>query len=95
MHTTVTQDQIETYQRDGCLVLGDFLTPEELEEIGAAVATAAGQMSNRRLAGEGPKDLVQDKPHDDKVLFQRLNLWKINGTIKKFFLDPALGEMLC
>ncbi|MFQ5631481.1 MAG: phytanoyl-CoA dioxygenase family protein, partial [bacterium] len=31
----------------------------------------------------------------DRVFLQRLNLWKINDTIKKYFLNPDLGEMLC
>ncbi len=36
MYTEVTQEQVDTYQRDGCLILGDFLTPAELEWMRAA-----------------------------------------------------------
>ena len=35
--------------------------------------------------------LVEADSYYDKVFLQRLNLWKINDTIKRFFLNPALG----
>ena len=38
MNTDITQEQIEAYQAQGCLVLPDFLTPGELEELRAAVS---------------------------------------------------------
>ena len=30
-----------------------------------------------------------------KVFTQRLNLWKINDTMKSFMLNPELGKMMC
>ncbi|NUM74334.1 phytanoyl-CoA dioxygenase family protein [candidate division KSB1 bacterium] len=95
MNTRVTPEQIQAYQRDGYLILENFLTPAEVEEIIAAVSEAVNQMGKQKVAGEGNKDLVEGESFYDKVFVQRLNLWKINPTIKKYFLSPELGEMLC
>ncbi len=95
MNTKVTQDQIDTYQRDGCLILEEFLTDDELNEMRAAVTEAVSKMGKEKVAGEGNKELVEGDTYYDRVFLQRLNLWKINDTIKKYFLNPELGEMLC
>ena len=31
----------------------------------------------------------------DKVFTQRLNLWKLDDTVRRYVTDPALGRMLC
>lgn len=95
MKTHVTQEQIEAYQRDGCIILKEFITHEEVEEIIAAVEQSVAQMGKQKVAGAGNKELVEGETYYDRVFLQRLNLWKINDTIKKYFLSPALGEMLC
>ena len=35
------------------------------------------------------------KPFNQRVFLQRVNLWKINDTVKRYFLNPELGKMLC
>jgi ectoine hydroxylase-related dioxygenase (phytanoyl-CoA dioxygenase family) len=95
MNTKLTQKQIDDYQRDGCLVFESFLTSEEVNELRAAVAETVPQMGKQKIAGEGNKELAEGDTYYDRVFLQRLNLWKLNDTIKKYFLHPALGEMLC
>ncbi|MDZ7269503.1 MAG: phytanoyl-CoA dioxygenase family protein [candidate division KSB1 bacterium] len=95
MNTHVTAEQIAFYQDNGFLILENFLSPQEVEEIIAAVSEAVRQMGRQKVAGEGNKDLVEGESFYDKVFVQRLNLWKINPTIKKYFLSPELGRMLC
>jgi ectoine hydroxylase-related dioxygenase (phytanoyl-CoA dioxygenase family) len=95
MNTDVTPGQIEFYQRNGFLVLADFLTSAELEAMRAAVTESVSRMGRQKIAGEGNVNLVEGDGFYDRVFLQRLNLWKINDTIRKFFLNPALGEMLC
>lgn len=95
MNTQVTPEQVAAYQRDGCLILPNFLSQTEVKEIIAAVEESVAQMGKQKVAGEGNKDLVEGETYYDRVFLQRLNLWKINPTIKKYFLDPSLGEMLC
>ncbi|MEI6337351.1 MAG: hypothetical protein WCQ57_02055 [Verrucomicrobiota bacterium] len=49
-------------------------------------------MGKRKIAGVGA-DRVEGDSYYDKVFTQRLNLWKINDTVRKFMLDP--GRFLC
>lgn len=95
MNTNVTQAQIDAYQRDGCIILEDFLSPDELNEMRTAVSEGVSQMGKQKVAGAGNAELVEGDTYYDRVFLQRLNLWKINDTIKKYFLNPYLGEMLC
>jgi ectoine hydroxylase-related dioxygenase (phytanoyl-CoA dioxygenase family) len=95
MNTNITREQIESFRRDGFLILKDFLTQDEVQEIVTAVEDSVAQMGRQKIAGEGNKELVEGDTYYDRVFLQRLNLWKINPAIKKYFLNPALGEMLC
>ena len=39
--------------------------------------------------------MVDADDYYDRVFKQRLNLWRINDTVKRYMLNPALGKMLC
>ena len=98
MKTAVTFQQIEAYQREGWLIIEDFLTLDELQEMCAAVDEAVAQMGRNRIAGggKGNKALAKgESEYYDRVFLQRVNLWKIDGTIKKYFLSAKLGKILC
>lgn len=95
MNTHLTQDQIDRYQRDGCLVFEEFLSEDELHEMKAAVSEGVEMMGKQKVAGDGNVEMVEEDSYYDRVFLQRLNLWKINDTIKKYFLDAELGKMLC
>ena len=95
MNTNLIQEQIDTYQRNGCLILDEFLTEGELNEMRAAVTEGVAQMGKQKVAGDGNIEMVEEDTYYDRVFLQRLNLWKINETIKRYFLNPQLGEMLC
>ena len=96
MKTALTPRQIEDYRREGWLIIEDFLAAAELEEMGAAVEAGVARMGRRKLAGAGSREIVDGKnPYYDRVFLQRVNLWRVNDTIKRYFLSPGLGEMLC
>ncbi len=95
MNTNLTQEQIDTYQRDGYLIFEEFLPDDELNEMRTAVTEGVSKMGRQKIAGDGNKELVEGDTYYDRVFLQRLNLWKINDVIKKYFLNPKLGEMLC
>jgi len=95
MYTDITQSQIEQYQLDGCLIFDKFLTPIELEEIRDSVTITVEKMGKEKIAGLSDTEVVEGDSYYDQVFLQKLNLWKINKTIKKYFLNPKLGEMLC
>lgn len=94
MKTEVSKEQIEAYQRDGFMVQREFLSPDEVREMKAAVLEAVEELGRRKVAGRPPEDdwLAGDDFYDH-VFTQRLNLWLINDTIRKYMLDPALGRM--
>ncbi len=51
-------------------------------------------MGKQKIAG-AEKTWKEGDSYYDKVFTQRLNLWKINDTVKRYMLSPALGETLC
>ena len=99
MNTDLTRQQVESYQRDGFLVIDGFLSPDELNELRGAVTESVDEMAKlggQRIAGEGNKKFADGKDdYYSRVFLQRLNLWKINSTIKEYFLNSAIGEMMC
>jgi len=71
-----------------------MLSPAEVEALKRAVLEAIGTMGNRRVAGGGAP-LEQGDSYYDKAFTQRQNLWRISDTVKRYMLDPQLGETLC
>jgi phytanoyl-CoA hydroxylase len=94
MKTTLTSQQIETYRRDGFVAHPGFLSPDEVAELKAAVLETVASMGKRKIAGDTHNWEAGDSFYD-KVFTQRLNLWRVNPTIKRYMLNPALGQMLC
>lgn len=94
MNTTLCQEQIEAYRRDGFVAHPGLLEVEEVGELKSAVLEAIGTMGNRKVAGGGAA-LEEGDSYYDKVFTQRLNLWRISETVKRYMLNPKLGEMLC
>jgi phytanoyl-CoA hydroxylase len=95
MKTTLTDSQIQQYQNDGFIHIPGFLDPAEVAELKRAVVETARAMGSRKVAGEGVD--WEDKGDDfySKVFTQRLNLWRINDTVKRYMLNPELGKMAC
>jgi ectoine hydroxylase-related dioxygenase (phytanoyl-CoA dioxygenase family) len=93
MYTRATAEQIENYRDAGYLVVNEFVTPEELAEVTLAVEAAVQQIGRQRVA-DNP-ELAESEGYRNNVSLQRLNLWKVNETIKRYFLNPEFGRMLC
>jgi ectoine hydroxylase-related dioxygenase (phytanoyl-CoA dioxygenase family) len=53
-------------------------------------------MGGSKVAGNKEFDAEDKKPdtYYDNVFLQRVNLWKINDTIRSIFLGPEVGEMV-
>jgi phytanoyl-CoA hydroxylase len=94
MKTTISSAQIQQYRNDGFLHVPGFLDPHEVATLKAAVVETARAMGKKKVAGDGA-DIEEGDSFYDKVFTQRLNLWKINDTIKSFMLHPKLGKMAC
>lgn len=95
MRTTLTPDQIQSYRRDGFVAHPGLLTAGEVEELKSAVLSCVASMGRRKLADGGREDMVEGDGYYDKVFTQRLNLWRINDTVRRYMLSPDLGRMLC
>jgi ectoine hydroxylase-related dioxygenase (phytanoyl-CoA dioxygenase family) len=94
MKTTLDDRQILQYRNDGFIHIPGFLSSEEVAQLKGAVIETARSMGKNKVAG-GDGDLEEKDEFYDKVFTQRLNLWKINETVKRYMLAPELGKMAC
>lgn len=94
MRTTLTSEQIERYRDDGFLYYPNFLDATEVAELKQAVLAAISTMGKRKVAGDGA-NLTEGDSYYDRVFTQRINLWKINATVRDYMLARDLGRMLC
>ena len=96
MKTDLTPAQIAQYQDEGWLIVEDFLPPDELAKLSDAVEAGVQAMGGSKVSGEHNEGIKDDPgSYYDKVFLQRVNIWRVNDDVKDFFLNPALGEMLC
>lgn len=94
MNTKLSNEQITEYQENGFLAVRNFLSGDEVSELKQAVLATVEEMGKKKIAGGG-RDMEEGDGHYDKVFTQRLNLWRINETVKKYMLNSSLGEMIC
>ena len=99
MNTTLTQQQIDQYQRDGALINRGLLSEAEVDSLLGNISKAVREMGHSRVArnadlGKDPEKSAESDYYDD-VFVQKLNLWRINDGIKRLFLGPEFGQMLC
>ena len=94
MNTNLTLEQISNYRENGFVYHPGLLNADEVAELKAAVLETVAAMGKRKVAGEGA-DMREGKEYYDRVFTQRLNLWRINDTVKRTMLNPGIGRMLC
>ena len=97
MNTQLTDDQIQQYRQDGCLVYKNFLSEAEVDTLLQDIGVALEQMGTKKVAGESVLNSTEPPKDDfyDNVFIQKLNLWKISDVVKKIFVGPEIGEMVC
>ncbi len=93
MKTQITSEQIAEYQRNGFLTVTDFLSSGEIEELKTAVAGAVDRMGSKKVSG-GEVDWEDGDTYYSRVFTQKLNLWRIDETVKRYMLSPELGRMV-
>lgn len=91
MKTDITQDQIESYQNNGYVVIEDFLTVEELEHWRECVDEAVEKRANHRFANSDEEE--DPDSYYTSVFIQRVNLWQDNEKMRDLMLDARLGKM--
>ena len=88
MNTKINDNQIENYQENGFLIYDAFLNKNEIMDLKKEIDNAIKEMGANKIAGREKSQRFEDKKGDnynETVYLQRLNLWKINQYIKKFF----------
>lgn len=93
MNPRLALRDIRTYRRDGYLVLPGLFSPAELGELSVAVEEALQRLGCQQIAGN--PDLHEAPDFQPRINLQRVNLWKIHGTVRRYLLDPGLGRALC
>ncbi|MDG2308577.1 MAG: phytanoyl-CoA dioxygenase family protein [Candidatus Binatia bacterium] len=83
----LTDEQIETFRRDGFLVVDDVFSEAERATFGTAVdAAVAGRAS------------VDTRSLDEKTIYEQsfiqcINLWEDNVDVRPLTFDARIGEM--
>jgi phytanoyl-CoA hydroxylase len=95
MKTNLSPDQVAQYQKDGFIHIPGFLTAAEVAELKGAVLETAKAMGKKKVGGGGVDGWDEGEDFYDRVFTQRLNLWKINDTVKRYMTNPDLGKMMC
>jgi phytanoyl-CoA hydroxylase len=90
MKSELTQNQIESYQENGYLLVENFLNEDELSFWRKAVTEAIQQRNGRKFANMDNKD----SDYYGKVFDQMLNLWQTNDDVKQIMLDEKIGKMV-
>ncbi len=98
MKFQLSQEQIEYYQKNGFIVIEDFLSPEELQQWRSAVMAAINERGGRKMPDKelkiGEDDGInEDADYFGKVFDQLLNLWQTNDKVKELMFDERIGEM--
>ncbi len=99
MKTELTIDQMQSFKKDGFLLVENFLNPEELASWRDAVTEAIEQRDGRKMPGSDIKvgeydGINEDSDYFSKVFDQMLNLWQTNDKVKEIMLNEKLGEMV-
>lgn len=103
MRSVITAEQRERYDRDGVVVIEDFL---DATELSTWRATLDGALERRGAARFGAATIdpgASDEPDVeadaeaetfyDNVFDQRVNLWQTDAAMRSLILDERLGRM--
>jgi ectoine hydroxylase-related dioxygenase (phytanoyl-CoA dioxygenase family) len=98
MKCELTENDIQSYQENGFLIIEDFLSAAELAEWRIAVTEAIAERNGIKIPGQqvsvGMDDGInEDTEYFSKVFDQLLNLWQTSPKVKKLMLDERIGKM--
>ncbi len=98
MNYKITEDQIYSFQRDGFIVIEDFLSPTELEHWRETVMNAVKKRGGQKMPDKELKTGENDGINEDaeyfgKVFDQLLNLWQTDDGVKELMSDERIGSM--
>src|SRR6201992_333235 len=98
MNYQLSKAQVEFYQKNGFLVVDDFLDADELQHWQETVINAVRQRKGQKMPGKDGKigeadGINEDAAYYGKVFDQLLNLWQTDEGVKKLMIDERIGKM--
>lgn len=83
----ISEEQVQSYQENGYIQLLNVLTPEELEQVRAALNDVfAAQL-------ESNHDVSRGRPEYEKIFVQKVNLWQVHPGMRQYVLSHRLAEI--
>lgn len=83
---SVTDEQIETYQREGHIYLPHLASGEEIQFYRKAIVEAVEKMNTEKRA-------LKERDTYGKAFLQIFNLWRTNEVLKNFVLAKRFGKV--
>ena len=88
MNMKLSDAEIDSYRRDGFLIITDFLTDTELASWRNAVDASVGQ----HIRQKAPNNQKQEGYYKH-VFLQCVNIWKTSRKIKQIATDSRIGKL--
>ncbi len=82
----LTEEQIDSYRRDGFVELHDILSAEEVADLRDALEEAMQAPSTSGVDRTGRSDY-------DRVFLQKVNLWADHEGVRRFTCHPRIAEV--
>ncbi len=84
--TTLTQEQVESFEEKGFIVIDDVLSIDELERYGSAVDAALAKRT------QWDKRKLEDRSRYEQSFRQCINLWEDAAAVRPLTFHPGIGE---
>jgi ectoine hydroxylase-related dioxygenase (phytanoyl-CoA dioxygenase family) len=82
----LSAEQIERFERDGFIKLGQVLSPETLAHYGAEITRLIIALNTQRQP-------LAERSTYDKAFLQVMNLWEHSAVVREFVLGQRLGRI--
>ncbi len=93
MNTTLSNEEITSYRKNGYLAIDNLLDDRELSTWSEAVDQAVADIVAQDSASRDIRHNQAGAGYYQKVFVQCVNLWKSHPAIKALVLDARLGQM--
>ncbi|MEP6626685.1 MAG: phytanoyl-CoA dioxygenase family protein [Ginsengibacter sp.] len=98
MRSELAQEQIDSYQKNGFVIIENFLDSTELEHWRESVTEAVKERNGQKMPGKSIKTgeddgINKEADYFKNVFDQLLNLWQTNDKVKGMMLDENIGRM--
>jgi ectoine hydroxylase-related dioxygenase (phytanoyl-CoA dioxygenase family) len=83
----ISKEQVHFYEENGYIQLLDVLTPQELEQVRAALDEVMALQLDQQ------HDLSRGRPDYERIFVQKVNLWQVHPAMRQYVFNPKLAEI--